>query len=65
VSEASLEELVLTLRPPQFAIEEVEVLDRAGNRMRYRFSDLRRNRGVEAALFDFEPPPGTEIIERR
>lgn len=64
-SEESFEELVLTLRAPQFAIEEAQVLDRAGNRMRYRFSGLRRNRGLSPSLFDFNPPPGTEIIDRR
>jgi outer membrane lipoprotein carrier protein len=58
----NLREIVLTLRPPRFAIDEVEVLDAAGNRMRYRFLDLRRNRGVPPSVFHFEPPPGTEIV---
>ena len=58
----SFREIVLTLRPPRFAIDEVEVLDAAGNRMHYRFLDLRRNRGISASVFGFEPPPGTEIV---
>ncbi len=54
--------IVLTLRPPAFAIDEIEVLDAAGNRMLYRFFDLRRNRGLSSSVFHFEPPPGTEIV---
>jgi outer membrane lipoprotein carrier protein len=58
----SFEQVELTLRPPDFAIEAVELLDAAGNRVRYRFRDLRRNRGVPASAFVFEPPSGTEIM---
>jgi len=57
----ALEEIVLTVRPPHFAIEVAEVLDGAGNRMLYRFSKLRRNRGLPEGVFEFVPPPGTEI----
>jgi outer membrane lipoprotein carrier protein len=58
------EEVVLTLRPPRYAVEQAEVLDRAGNRVVYRFEALKRNRGLPAATFYFEPPPGTEILAR-
>ena len=58
----SFEEVVLTLRAPRFALEEVEVLDPTGNRMRYRFTELQRNRGLPAAAFRFEAPAGTEIV---
>jgi outer membrane lipoprotein carrier protein len=58
----SFEEVVLTLQAPRFALREVEVLDLAGNRMRYRFSELERNHGLPASLFEFEVPPGTEIL---
>ena len=44
------------------ALEEVEVLDLSGNRMRYRFSDIDRNQGLPAAAFRFEAPPGTEVV---
>lgn len=57
-------EIVVSLRPPRFALREVEVLDGAGNRMRYRFSEIRRNRGLDASVFHFEPPAGTEIVAR-
>jgi outer membrane lipoprotein carrier protein len=60
---AGVEEIVLSLEPATFAVASAEVLDAAGNRMTYAFSDLRRNRGVADALFRFTPPRGTEIIE--
>jgi len=51
----------LTLGREDFSIREVEVLDAAGNEIRYRFLDLRRNEGLQPGLFVFEPPPGTLI----
>jgi len=54
--------VTLTLREPEFAIQEAEVLDGAGNRMLYRFSRLRRNGGLPEGAFRFEPPPGTEVL---
>jgi outer membrane lipoprotein carrier protein len=60
--EESFEEVILLLRAPEFAIEAAEVLDAAGNRMTYRFSALRRNRGLAEGIFRFEPPPGTSVL---
>jgi outer membrane lipoprotein carrier protein len=59
--EDGFEEVVLSLRRPGFAVVAAEVLDGAGNRMLYEFPDLKRNGGVSAKRFRFEPPPGTEI----
>ncbi len=56
------EEIVLTLRPGDHAIERAEVLDGAGNRVEYRFSGLKRNRGIDPSVFAIEPPPGVEIL---
>lgn len=60
----SFEEVELTLAAPRFAIERALVLDAAGNSVEYRFSTLRRNRGLPADVFEFEPPPGTDVIEQ-
>ena len=57
-----VQEVILTLRPPDYSIELAEVLDPAGNRMEYLFTKVRRNKGVPESLFTFEPPPGTEIL---
>lgn len=55
--------VTLTLKPPQFSIEAAELIDEAGNRTTYAFTDVKRNRGVPPGSFAFEAPPGTEIIE--
>jgi outer membrane lipoprotein carrier protein len=52
----ALTELILTLPLDGEGLAAVEVLDASGNRIFYRFSGLRRNRGVSAELFDFTPP---------
>lgn len=61
-SEDGLEEVVLTLARRDFEIRAAEVLDAAGNRMEYRFSDFRRNVGLADPLFRFTPPPGTLVV---
>jgi outer membrane lipoprotein carrier protein len=58
----AFESVVVVLRPPRFAIEAVEVFDAAGNRVFYRFSELRRNRGLPEGLFEFVPPEGTSVM---
>lgn len=58
----AFEHVVLQVRPPDFAIEAAEVLDAAGNRILYRFHDLRRNRPITDEQFRFEPPEGTLIL---
>lgn len=59
----NFEAVTVDLEPQSFGIEGAEVLDTAGNLIRYRFSGMRRNRGVSEARFHFEPPPGVEIID--
>ena len=58
------EEVTLHVRPEDGSIVGAEVLDGAGNRMRYRFSAMRRNAGVSPSVFRFVPPKGTEIIDQ-
>jgi outer membrane lipoprotein carrier protein len=57
--------VTLTLRPPAFSIEGAELLDETGNRTTYTFTDVKRNRAFPGAVFGFEPPPGTEIVDER
>ncbi len=59
----TFEQVSLTLAGPEHAIERAEVLDAAGNRMLYRFTELRRNEGLPDGTFEFTPPPVTEIVE--
>lgn len=60
---AELSEALLTVRLPEGSIEEAEIVDAAGNRIRYAFSGWKRNRKIAAGTFVFEPPPGTEVVE--
>lgn len=57
------EEVSLTLDPADGSIRAAEVVDATGNRIEYRFFDLVRNGGVAAAVFEFTPPPGTEVVQ--
>jgi outer membrane lipoprotein carrier protein len=60
-SSESFEEVTLFLGR-KFQIRAVEVLDGAGNRILYRFSDMKRNAQIPETVFEFEPPEGTEIL---
>jgi outer membrane lipoprotein carrier protein len=60
----AFEEVTVSVRPPDYGIAAVEVLDAAGNRMLYEFSGIRRNEELAAGIFDFEPPEGTEVVAR-
>jgi outer membrane lipoprotein carrier protein len=62
--EESFEEVTVSVRPPDYGIAAVEVLDAAGNRMLYEFSGIRRNEELAPGIFDFEPPEGTEVVAR-
>lgn len=62
-SPGGVESVTLSLRGSSFEIEAAEVLDEAGNRMQYKLSALKRNRGISADRFVFHPPPGTEILD--
>lgn len=57
-------EVVIVEIEADASIVGAEVLDGSGNRMAYRFSGIRRNRGLSARVFDFEPPRGTERIRQ-
>lgn len=58
----AVESVTLRLRSRDSAIEWAEVVDPAGNLMRYEFRDLRRNRRLPPGIFDLQVPPGTEIV---
>ena len=55
--------LALTVSADSFDIVEARVTDPVGNITRLRFSNLRRNSGVADTEFDFEPPPGVDVVE--
>jgi outer membrane lipoprotein-sorting protein len=64
VERPGVEQLVVLVRDRDHAIQAAEVLDGAGNLVRYDFSDFKRNRGLPDTAFDLTTPPGTEILEQ-
>jgi outer membrane lipoprotein carrier protein len=58
---AAVEEVVVHTGAPSFAVDGLDVLDAAGNWSTYRFTRIRRNRGLNDDLFRFEPGPDVEI----
>jgi outer membrane lipoprotein carrier protein len=60
-AEETFEEITLFVGR-RYQLHAVEVLDASGNRVLYRFSDLKRNADIPEAIFQFQPPAGTEIL---
>lgn len=52
----------LTVRADTLAILQVDIVDPGGNRMSYRFLDLRENVGLPATMFEYEPPDNYEVV---
>jgi len=62
-AEGELGRLRLTVDARSGDILGAEVFDPVGNITRVRFSDLRRNTGMDDAQFHFEVPAGVDVIE--
>jgi outer membrane lipoprotein carrier protein len=61
--EGELGRLRLTVDAQTYDIVGAEIVDPLGNITRLRFSDLRRNSGLDDAQFRFEIPPGVDVID--
>lgn len=61
--EGELGRLQLSVDARSYDIVGAEIVDPLGNTTRLRFSDLRRNTGLDEAQFHFEVPPGVDVIE--
>jgi outer membrane lipoprotein carrier protein len=61
--EGELGRLQLSVDAQSYDIVGAEIVDPLGNTTRLRFSDLRRNTGLDEAQFHFEVPPGVDVIE--
>ena len=49
-------------RDARWGMDESALEDAFGMRTEILFSDIRRNPGLQPSLFQFEPPPGTDVI---
>lgn len=63
VSEGELGRLRLTVDPGSHDIVGAEIRGPLGNLTRLRFSDRRRNIGLDDSLFEFQVPPGVDLID--
>jgi outer membrane lipoprotein carrier protein len=61
--EGELGRLRLTVDPKTYDIVAAEIIDPLGNMTRLRFSDVRRNVGLDDAQFRFDVPPGVDVVE--
>lgn len=55
--------LILEVDPDSYDLRAATVKDPLGNVTEVRLVDPARNEGVDASLFKFKRPPGTDIIE--
>jgi len=55
--------LVLDVNPQTYDIVAAEVTDPLGNVTRLKFSNLKRDVGLEDSKFAFTTPPGTDVVE--
>jgi outer membrane lipoprotein carrier protein len=62
-ADGELGRLRLTVDAQSYDIVGAEIVDPLGNITRLRFSDLRRNTGLDDAQFNFVVPPGVDVIE--
>src|SRR5512143_4053190 len=61
--DADLGTLILTADATSYDIVGAEVTDPIGNVTKLQFSDLRRNVGLADDAFQFEAPPGVDVVE--
>ena len=57
-----LDELIMEVDPANFQIRRLVLSHTGGPRLEFIFSNIRLNTGVKASLFDFQVPPGVQVI---
>ncbi len=55
--------MIFELAPSGFPIKMFTVIDTYGNIIMIELSDIKTNPGLEDSLFEFTPPPGTEVFD--
>jgi outer membrane lipoprotein carrier protein len=61
--EGELGRLRLVVERTSYDIVGAEIRDPLGNITRLRFSDVKRNTGIEDGIFRFEAPPGVDVVD--
>jgi outer membrane lipoprotein carrier protein len=62
--ESGIHEVLLEVTP-DFDIRTLVVFYVDHGKMTFRFQDMKRNARTTPELFEFQPPPGTQIIEQK
>jgi outer membrane lipoprotein carrier protein len=62
--DSGIHEVLLELTP-EYDIRTLALVYTDHGKMTFTFQDVKRNTGVTSALFQFTPPPGTEIIDQK
>lgn len=55
----------LTVNKKSYFVTQVDVFDALGNVTRTRFMDIKTNVNLPGSLFQFQVPPGTEVIRMK
>lgn len=59
----TLARIVLELQPKTYFIKTVSLHEISGNVSTFHFTNLRANTGLKPALFEFQVPPGVEVVK--
>jgi len=57
--------LLIALDRRSLYVKELMLYNKNGNRVRYKFKDIKRNTKISGSIFSFTPPPGTQSIKIR
>jgi outer membrane lipoprotein carrier protein len=61
--ENDIEEVLLEVDPASFDIRRLRLAYRDGSVSEFIFNGIRTNTGVDPSRFEFEPPPGVDVVE--
>lgn len=59
--QSNFEKLLLAFGPKD--LREMEMVDSFGQITRFAFTQVRRNQPLGGSLFEFQPPPGVDIVQ--
>lgn len=63
--EAAFDDVVLWVNPETMIIERLRVTDASDNRITIQLRDIQLNPGLDASVFQFDPPSDVEMVDLR
>ncbi len=58
-----LTEVIMEVDPANYQIRRLLLAHSDGSRSEFIFSNIRTNTGLKAAMFDFKPPAGVDVVD--